>query len=590
MKFKESIIHSIQQFGAIAKKIWLANPRLASLILFSRILQSILPLGIIYTIKNLVDIITAGNILTDALIPLIVQFAIIQLAIALISQTSAYWENTFQHIVSDSFANLIIKKSIHIEYTHFEDPSFQNTLYLAQQQAKYRINQLLPAVYGAISNLLSLLFLILLFLSLKAYFFMAIFFLAVPMTINKWLQGKKTTDLEFTLASKERESSYLFRILTGLPWAKELRTFQFGNMFQQEFSEIRASISKAKKAIHFDAAKNNLAAELLEVLAISAVMLYLGYQSINSTISIGLFILYLQGIQRLQISSKTFLQSILQIFQLRLFMRDLIGYFKLPEISHNKSFAEGLGFEKLEIQNLSFAYPNSHIPILEHININARKGEIIAIVGENGSGKSTLVKLIAGLYKPRLGTIKIDGNNIQDISRDEYYQKTAFLFQDYEKYYMEAEKNIHFQVAPNEHESRQAESAAEKSEAHEFLKQLSAGYKTKLGNMYEESEELSGGQWQKVVLSRIFYKKAALVILDEPSSSLDGFAEINLYDKIKTEFKDSIVFLISHRLYNLRIADRIYVMENGGIAQEGSFQALIQEPGLFKDLFDTQKF
>ena len=590
MKFKESIIHSIQQFGAIAKKIWLANPRLASIILFSRILQSILPLGIIYTIKKLVDIITAGNILTDALIPLILQFAIIQLAIALISQTSAYWENTFQHIVSDSFANLIIKKSIHIEYTHFEDPSFQNTLYLAQQQAKSRINQLLPAVYGAVSNLLSLVFLILLFLSLKAYFFMAIFLLAVPMTINKWYQGKKTTDLEFTLASKERESSYLFRILTGLPWAKELRTFQFGNMFQQEFSEIRASITKAKKAIHIDAAKNNLAAELLEVLAISAVMLYLAYQSINSAISIGLFILYLQGIQRLQISSKTFLQSILQIFQLRLFMRDLIGYFNLPEISHNKSFAEGLGFEKLEIQNLSFAYPNSHIPILEHININARKGEIIAIVGENGSGKSTLVKLIAGLYKPRLGTIKIDGNNIQDISRDEYYQKTAFLFQDYEKYYMEAEKNIHFQVAPNEHESRQAESAAEKSEAHEFLKQLSAGYKTKLGNMYEESEELSGGEWQKVVLSRIFYKKAALVILDEPSSSLDGFAEINLYDKIKTEFKDSIVILISHRLYNLRISDRIYVMENGGIAQEGSFQALIQEPGLFKDLFDTQKF
>ena len=590
MKFKESIIHSIQQFGAIAKKIWFANPRLASLILFSRILQSILPLGIIYTIKKLVDIITAGNILTDALIPLILQFAIIQLAIALISQTSAYWENTFQHIVSDSFANLIIKKSIHIEYTHFEDPSFQNTLYLAQQQAKYRINQLLPAVYGAVSNLLSLIFLILLFLSLKAYFFMAIFLLAVPMTINKWYQGKKTTDLEFTLASKERESSYLFRILTGLPWAKELRTFQFGNMFQQEFSEIRASITKAKKAIHIDAAKNNLAAELLEVLAISAVMLYLAYQSINSAISIGLFILYLQGIQRLQISSKTFLQSILQIFQLRLFMRDLIGYFNLPEISHNKRFAEGLGFEKLEIQNLSFAYPNSHIPILEHININARKGEIIAIVGENGSGKSTLVKLIAGLYKPRLGTIKIDGNNIQDISRDEYYQKTAFLFQDYEKYYMEAEKNIHFQVSPNEHESREAESAAEKSEVHEFLKQLSAGYKTKLGNMYEESEELSGGEWQKVVLSRIFYKKAALVILDEPSSSLDGFAEINLYDKIKTEFKDSIVILISHRLYNLRISDRIYVMENGGIAQEGSFQALIQEPGLFKDLFDAQKF
>jgi ATP-binding cassette subfamily B protein len=361
-------------------------------------------------------------------------------------------------------------------------------------------------------------------------------------------------------------------------------------MFQQEFLEIRESIAKAKKSIHLDFIKNNLVAEILEVLAISAAMLYLAYQSINSAISIGLFILYLQGIQRLQISSKTFLQSLLQIFQLRLFVRDLIGYFNLPEISHNKSFAAGLVFEKLEIQNLSFTYPNSLIPMLEHININARKGEIIAIVGENGSGKSTLVKLIAGLYKPGLGTIKIDGKNIQDISTDEYYQKTAFLFQDYEKYYMEAEKNIHFQVTPNEDISRQAEYAAEQSEADHFLKKLSLGYKTKLGSMHEGSQELSGGEWQKVVLSRMFYKKAALVILDEPSSSLDGFSEINLYEKIKTEFKDSIVILISHRLYNLKIADRIYVMEKGGIAQEGSFQELIQESGLFKDLFDKQKF
>jgi ATP-binding cassette subfamily B protein len=267
-----------------------------------------------------------------------------------------------------------------------------------------------------------------------------------------------------------------------------------------------------------------------------------------------------------------------------------MGYFKLPEVSRHSTVSSAIKFERLEIRNLSFAYPHSIIPLLENINIHARKGEIIAIVGENGSGKSTLVKLIAGLYKPRLGTIKIDGNNIQDISRDEYYQKTAFLFQDYEKYYMEAEKNIHFQVSPNEHESREAESAAEKSEAHEFLKLLSMGYKTKLGNMYEGSEELSGGQWQKMVLARIFYKNAKLVVLDEPSSSLDAFAEMNLYDKIKTVFKDSIVILISHRLYNLRIANKIYVMKKGGIAQEGSFQELCEVPGLFRDLFEKQKF
>lgn len=155
---------------------------------------------------------------------------------------------------------------------------------------------------------------------------------------------------------------------------------------------------------------------------------------------------------------------------------------------------------------------------------------------------------------------------------------------------MEAEKNIHFEISPNEHVSRQAQHAAEQSEAHEFLKKLTAGYKTKLGNMYEGSEELSGGQWQKMVLARIFFKNTNLIVLDEPSSALDAFAELNLYEKIKTEFKDRIVIIISHRLYNLKIADRIYVMAKGEVEQEGTFRKLIEEPGLFKSLFDKQKF
>ena len=590
MKFKESIRQSIGQFLDIAKEIWLANPRLASLILCSRVLQSLLPLGILFTIKKVVDTITSESPMADALIPLIVQFSVIQIAIAITNQASSYWENTFQHIVSDSFSNKIIKKSAQLDYALFEDPTFQNTLYLAQKQAMYRINQLLPAVYGTVSNILSLIFLVMLFVSMQAYFFIALFALAIPLTINRWFQGKKITDLEFTLAPQERESSYLFQILTGLPWAKELRTFQFGRAFQHEFSEIRSYLTKEKKKIQFKAFKNNFIAELLEVAVITAIILYLAYQSVSNTISIGLFILYIQGLQRLQSSSKAFLQSILQIFQLRIFMRDLIAYFKLPEVSQHSTLSSTIKFERLEIRNLSFAYPHSIIPLLENININARKGEIIAIVGENGSGKSTLVKLLAGLYRPMLGSITIDERNIQEIAIEEYHAQSAFLFQDYEKYYMEAEKNIHFEAVPDEQMTQQAEHAAEKSEAHEFLKLLSMGYKTKLGNMYEGSEELSGGQWQKMVLARIFYKNAKLVVLDEPSSSLDAFAEINLYDKIKTVFKDSIVILISHRLYNLRIANRIYVMKKGGIAQEGSFQELSEEPGLFRDLFEKQKF
>lgn len=589
MNFTAGIKQSVSQFIKITKRIWLINPRLAVLILISRILQALLPLGILYTIKTFIDIIAKGNAQFQTLLYPIAHFALLQIAIAFINQVSSYWENTFQQIVSDSFSDQIIGKSISIDYTHFEDPAFQNTLYLAQRQARYRINLLLPALYRTISTLMSLLFLLLFFLSLKAYFFIAIFILALPLTVNKWLQGKKTADLEYKLAPKERESSYLFQILTGLPWAKEVRTFLFGKSFQQEFSNIRSHIAKEKKTIQFNAFKSNFIAEIFEVIMISSVIVYLAHQSSLHVISIGLFILYIQGIQRLQSSSKTFLQSILQIFQMRHFLGDLITFFDLREPSSEQSILHSLNFQHLTIENVSFRYPNSQINVIENVNIEVKKGEVIAIVGENGSGKSTLVKLLAGIYRPTNGSIRIDEVDINSIQKKEYHQETAFLFQDYEKYYMEADKNIHFEISPSEHVSRKAQYAAEQSEAHEFLKKLSSGYKTKLGNLYEGSEELSGGQWQKVVLARIFYKNAKLVVLDEPSSALDAFSELNLYDKIKTVFKDRIVIIISHRLYNLKIADRIYVMANGEIKQKGKFNELIEEPGIFKSLFDNQK-
>lgn len=431
MKFTESIQQSISQFIHIAKRIWLVDTRLAALIVTSRVLQAILPLGIIYVIKNVVDVIAIGEVGFETLLFPIIQFALLQMTIAFNSQISAYWENTFQQIVSDSFSNQIIGKSIHIEYRHFEDPTFQNTLYLAQRQARNRINQLLPAIYGTLSAFMSLLFLVVFFISLKAYFFLIIFIIAIPLAINKWLQGKKISDLEFQLAPKERESGYLFQILTGLPWAKEVRTFLYGENFQQEFSNIRSFVSEKKKQIQRNAFTSNFGAELFEVIIIALMLIYLAYQSSQQAISIGLFVLYIQGIQRLQSSSKTFLQSILQIFQMRHFLGDLIRFFDLREPSIEKSILHSLNFQKLTIENISFRYPNSSINVIENINIEVKKGEVIAIVGENGSGKSTLVKLLAGLYKPTSGSIRIDGIDIHSLQKKEYHQETAFLFQDY---------------------------------------------------------------------------------------------------------------------------------------------------------------
>jgi ATP-binding cassette subfamily B protein len=353
---------------------------------------------------------------------------------------------------------------------------------------------------------------------------------------------------------------------------------------------LRQEINHEKSLIQKKALQQNLIAELLEVTALGLAIGYLAIKTVAKSIGLGTFVLYLQGIQRMQTSSKAFFQSLLQVFQLRSFVKDLYGFFELSEgerKSADSHFPEYL--DTLRIESLSFGYPNQQHPIVSGINIEASRGQIIAIVGENGSGKSTLVKLLAGFYTADQGSIQLNGINTRNIQQDAFYQQTCFFFQDYEKYFLTAGQNIHFEYNYTDLVENKAAAAGQSSGASSFIEKLANGYQTKMGSIFEGSEQLSGGQWQKLALARIFYKDAQLVVLDEPSSSLDAFAELNLYEKIKTELKDKIVILISHRLYNLKIADKIHVMQDGKIVQSGKFEQLIEKDGLFKSMYEKQR-
>lgn len=580
----------VNQLSTMMREVYAINKGSGVKILVARIVGSIFPLVQLYLVKELIDLIGQPAPTTSEIILLVSLFAGLQLASGSLNQYTNHIEQLFSQEVADAFALRIIAKASKVEYAHFENPDFHNSLHLAQQQARFRITQLLPAINASVSNAMSLIFLVVFFVSIKAYFFIAIFVLAIPITLNKWLQGKRSTDLEFKLASKERESGYLFQLMTGIQWAKELRTFHFGKAFQDRFRLLRKEINLEKFLIQKKSLQQNMLAEFFEVIALGLTIGYLAIKTVAKSIGLGTFVLYLQGIQRMQTSSKAFFQSLLQVFQLRSFVKDLYGFFELSE--GQKKYTEQLFPEQLDtlrIESLSFGYPNQTHPIISGINFEASRGQIIAIVGENGSGKSTLVKLLAGFYTEYQGSIQLNGVNIRNIQQDAFYRQTCFFFQDYEKYFLTAGQNIHFEYNITNLIEKKASEAGQTSGASTFIEKLAKGYQTKMGSIFEGSEQLSGGQWQKLALARVFYKDAQLVVLDEPSSALDAFAELNLYEKIKTELRDKIVILISHRLYNLKIADKIHVMQDGKIVQSGKFDQLIVEDGLFRSMYEKQR-
>ena len=574
-------------FGEIHK----IDKRLAYLNLLSKSVLAITPLILLYLTKRLIDLISTGNLSANELITLICFFAGTQIFTSIISQFSEYTSTLFQQKVSDRFSARIIQKASRVDYTYFEQPEFHNTLHLAQQQALYRVGQLMPAINSLIASGLSLVFLIVFFISIKAYFLLAFIVLAIPISINKWIQGKRLSNLEFTLAPKEREANYFFQILTGIQWAKENRSFQFGEAFGNRMRGLREHIASLKKNIQRAAMGKNILFDILEIGLMTAAIGYLSWQTMAKLMTLGLFVIYLQGFQRMQSSSKSFFQSILQLFQLRIFFQHLFDFFALPETSDKEDYKENFpeAIHSLQLKNISFTYPNATTPILHDISMNARAGQIIAIVGENGSGKSTLVKLLAKLYRPDVGRFDINGISFDNIKSSAFYEHSAFFFQDYEKYFIEAGQNIHFNVEKITEDESATKAAAEQSGADEFIQKLSAGYQTKLGSVFQGSEQLSGGQWQKLALARIFYKEAKLVVLDEPSSALDAFSELRLYEEIKKNSQHKIVILISHRLYNLKLADHIYVMQEGRIIEDGTFNTLINQGGLFQQMYEKQR-
>jgi ATP-binding cassette subfamily B protein len=242
----------------------------------------------------------------------------------------------------------------------------------------------------------------------------------------------------------------------------------------------------------------------------------------------------------------------------------------------------------IKVENVSFHYPGTTRTVLHDINLTIQPGEKIALVGENGSGKTTLIKLLCRLYDPIEGRITVDGIDLRDLKLLDFRREIGAILQDYEHYSLTAGENIWFGnvLQPPDQESIQM--AASQAGAHEVISGLKDGYETMLGKLFEGGEELSIGQWQKVALARAFLRDAQLIILDEPTSSMDARAEYEVFQKLRDLTEGRAVILISHRFSTVRMADCIYVMDGGRIVERGSHDELMALGGLYAQLFMTQ--
>ena len=549
--------------------------------------QALLPIASLYVMKLMLEAIGQHKGAFETLIPLIVAFGGIQFLTAITSQYAGYINTIYQEKLTDFLSTEVLTKAVNVEYEYYENPAYHDTLHLAQQQSVSRVSQLFNNFNSIVQGTITLVGLIAFFIGMGSMLALLFMLLSIPLAVVKWYSGVTLHKLDKQFAPLERESNYLHQTLTGIGTAKEVRVFGFGSGFIEKFRKIRRHIHKERRKTNLKFTFYSLGTEAFEIIIMAIVFGVLAKQTWQGVITVASFVIYIQGFQRLQGASKSFLQAWVQLFQQRLFLRDIFAFFDIEPKTPEKELSYSSTGSGLVVSNVSFSYPQSTRVALNNVSLKCEPGKIIAIVGENGCGKSTLVKLLARLYDVQDGSIQLNDNELGNISLPDYRKNSIFLFQDFEKYFFTLEENI--AIGEDEFDPEKIKKAAILSGADPFVSKLSSGYQTRMGRMFTGSEQLSGGQWQKVALARVFYRSSQLVVLDEPTSAVDANSEFELYQNVKEHLKDKMVILITHRLYNLRIADHIYLMHEGSVIEEGSLDSLVKQNGVFKKMYDAQQ-
>ena len=577
--------------------VWRSSPGWTLCSAALTLLQTALPLLGIYLIKLVVDAVAAGvagatpAVTTREIAYLILlSGSVFFLERALV--TVVEFVRTAQtHIATDRIYGILHAKAIEVDLEYYENSDYYDTLHRALQDAPYRPKRILDNFFTFVQSAISLVAICGLLLtfhwSVPAFLIVG----ALPGLLVRFRFAKKLFVWSRTRTLAERQALYFTSILTGESHPKEIRLFNLGRVFMDRFERLRNYIRHETLGLLKQRSVADLVTQSAAIIPVFALYGFLAYRALQRLISVGDLVMFYQVVQKGQTSLGQCLGSIAELYENNLFIANVHEFLALePKVidppqpkTLPASLRDGIVFH-----DVRFRYPNSDRTVLHGINIRIRPGEHIALVGENGCGKTTLVKLLARLYDPTEGAITFDGIDLRDLSVGALRKKVSIIFQDYAKYPLSAKENIWVGSIEVPRGDERIISAARHAGAHETIAKLKDGYDTVLGRRFENGQELSIGEWQKVALARAFLREADILILDEPTSALDAKAEYETFQKLHQLFHGRTAILISHRLSTVRMADRIYFLEDGNIVENGSHDDLIDEGGKYAYMFEKQ--
>ncbi len=579
--------------------VWTTDKRLTLILLALTIFAGVIPGAIAYVGKLIVDAVVLAvetDLPADRWMVLkwigVEAFLIILMAAA--QRTLMVSNSLLRALLGQRVNIMILEKAQTLELSHFEDSEFYDKLTRARREASSRPLSLVTKTFGLVQNAITLLTYGWLLIQFSWLAVLGLIVAALPaFFVETYFSGAAFRLFRWQVP-ETRKRNYLEWLLAREDYVKEVKLFGAGELFLQRYRDIFEKLYAEDKALTLKRGMWGFLLGVLSSIAFYAAYGWIGWSAAIGSITLGGMTMYLLIFKQGQSSIAAMLTSIGKMYEDNLYLSNLYEYLDEPVNKVDGTATSGSKpGDGVRFENVSFTYPGSGkkegTPALSEINLHLQPGQKLALVGENGSGKTTLIKLLTRLYVPTEGRVLLDGLDLNDWQLEALRDRIGVIFQDFVRYQLKVGENIGVGDVANFEARDQQVAAAEKGMAEPFIDQMELGYETQLGRWFKDGRELSGGEWQKIALSRAFMRKQAdILVLDEPTSAMDAEAEARIFDHFREATKQQMAILISHRFSTVRMADQIIVLAKGKMIERGSHEELMQMNGHYAHLFEIQ--
>ncbi|OWT47259.1 ABC transporter ATP-binding protein [Bacillus sp. K2I17] len=575
---------NLKVFNRVLKILLQCNSKYIALNLFVMLVSSLIPVTLITIMRYLINSLQTLNVNLYATLSLAIFYVLVDLTNTLIVKVDSYYGEKFSLKFAGELKMMILKKTKGLSLKQFEDPTIYNVIQRAEQGSEGTLFSYYTTYINVIQKVITLVSVSIVLILWKWWIVLLISLIPIITSLKMLKINEEQYVIRRNRTGKDRMLWYVGYLLTKDIAFKEIKLNNLNSYFVKKYKEVYSFVVNSEMPIIKKRFKFGVLFGVLDQIMLGFIFLLIVIDTFFKKIMLGDTMAYINSVSKVKESVTALLNNIVSIYKESLYISQLFEFLDLPPNYDPKRTYKLEDIHSIEIKNLSYKYKDNHNFVLQNINLSISSNQLIGIVGKNGSGKTTLIRILSGFYDDYEGEIFINNINLKLIDKSSLRKLTSVLFQDFSRYEMTVRENI---GVGNLDQIKNDDKLNESIEMTGFNKVLNQGLDTQLGNWFDDGTQLSGGEWQKIAISRTLLKNSKFLILDEPTAALDPISEIQLFKNIQEVLSEKISIIITHRITDIeKLADKIIILEEGKIVDSGNHSDLMDNSELYQRMYN----